>query len=255
MIKASRLNRMVFALAIAVGASARAELIHRYSFSEATVKDSVGKVDATLKGEAKVADGKLVIDNAEKTSADAKLSYLEFNSPIVPKSGSCSLAIWIKAKENPQFSRVLDIGETVSGEGNAFIYLVPRHEEDQSRAAITAGDTGSKSYVPGKRLDDNQLHLAVIVIDGTAKKLHLYVDGKEAGNAEDLNGNTLDQVHPVHSWIGRSSFDADPGLTASIDEIRVYDQALSADEVNALQQAGADKVPAAPVKNSRAGVR
>ena len=37
-------------------------------------------------------------------------------------------------------------------------------------------------------------------------------------------------------------FDADPGLIASIDEFRVYDDALSADEISAVKDAGPDKV-------------
>jgi hypothetical protein len=71
------------------------------------------------------------------------------------------------------------------------------------------------------------------------------VDGKEPKPAEDLNDNTLDKVRPVQNWIGRSSFDHDPGLTATIDELRVYDNALTADDVAAAQKAGPDNLPAA----------
>jgi hypothetical protein len=229
-----------------IASAANAGLIHRYSFNDGTAKDSVGKIDGTLKGDAKIAEGKLVLDNGERLCSDSGLGYLEFASSVIPKSGSVSLVVWITAKENPQFSRVIDIGDSENGEGHAFIYLVPRHEEDQSRAAITAADTGAKTYIAGSRLDDEKPHMAVIVIDGEAKKLHLYVDGKESA-AEDLGDNTLDQVKPVHNWLGRSGFDADPGLSASIDEFRVYDHALSAEEVSAMQTAGPDAL-AAPSK-------
>src|SRR4051794_20252870 len=106
-------------IAAVAGASARAELIHRYSFDDGA-KDSVGKVDGTLKGSAKVTDGKLVLDNGAKLSDDAKLSYVDFASPIIPKSGSVSLVVWITAKEHPLFARVLDIGDSEGGEGRAF---------------------------------------------------------------------------------------------------------------------------------------
>lgn len=231
--------------AIAVGSVSsvtNAGLIHRYSFKDGSVKDSVGKVDASLKGDAKVVDGKVVLVNGDKTSDDAKLSYIEFASPIIPKSGSASLAIWIQGKENATFARVIDIGASEGGTGIAFIYLVQRHEDDQSRAAITAADTGSKTYTTNSRLDDDKPHLAVLVIDGTAKKLRYYVDGKEAA-AEDLGDNTLDKVDPKHNWIGRSGFDADPGLSATIDEFRVYDHALTKEEVESLQKAGPEAVP------------
>ncbi|MGA2582772.1 MAG: LamG domain-containing protein [Tepidisphaeraceae bacterium] len=236
---------LVLLLVVGICSAADAGLIHRYSFNDNTANDSVGNVNGTLKGSAKIVDGKLVLDNGDKTCDDAGLSYLEFNGSVLPAKGtSVSLVIWITAKENPQFARILDIGDKADADGQAFIYLTCRHEDDQSRAAITATDTGSKTYISGPRLDDGKPHMAAIVIDGTAKQLHLFVDGKESATAEDLGDNTLDQVRPVHNWIGKSGFDADTGLSASIDEFRVYDNPLTADEVAAINKAGPDELPA-----------
>jgi hypothetical protein len=246
------IQSFVCLLALALGPTATdAGLIHRYSFKDPTVKDSVGNVDATLKGSAKIADGKLVLDNAGKTSDDAKLSYLEFNSSILPKSPSVSLVIWLTEKENPQYVRIIDFGDSDGGSGQAFIYLTSRHDSDQTKAAITASDTGSKTDIDGKRLDDGKPHMAAIVIDGTAKKLHLFIDSQEAADAVDLGDNTLDKVNPVHCWLGRSGFDADPGLSASISEFRVYDNALTAEEVAGIYKAGADAVPATQPGNAK----
>jgi hypothetical protein len=84
--------------------------------------------------------------------------------------------------------------------------------------------------------------MELMVIDGAARKLHLYVDGKEAGGATDLGDNTLDKVDPEHGWIGRSAFDTDPALTATVNELRVYDNALTPAEAAAIFAAGARAV-------------
>ena len=76
--------------------TANAELTHRYSFTDGA-KDSVGKVDAALKGAAKVADGKLVLANENKTAESPDLSFVEFSGPLLPKSGSVTLAFWFSA--------------------------------------------------------------------------------------------------------------------------------------------------------------
>jgi hypothetical protein len=235
------------------GATARADLTHRYSSNEPAsksdtgqvVKDSVGKVDAKLKGDgASVADGKLVLKNDEGvTSADDKVSYLEFASSPLPKSGSVSLVIWFSGKETGAFARLLNFSDKEEASGVAFIYLTARNSEDNSRCGISATDAASKTFQDNDRLDDDKPHMVALVVDGTAKKLHMYIDGKEPKPAEDLGDNTLDKVRPVQNWIGRSSFDQDPGLTASIDEVRVYDNALSADEVAAAQKAGPNELP------------
>jgi hypothetical protein len=224
--------------------SAHAELTHRYSFKDG-VKDSVGKVDGTLKGNAKATDGKLTLDNADKSSSDANIAYVEFSGPLLPKKGSATIIVWFTAKEAAAFSRLLDIGSKDDTAGAAFVYLTPRNGDDASRAAITATDAASKSAVDGERLDDGKPHMAAIVIDGNAKKLHLYVDGKEMGTPADLGDNTLDQVKQEHAWIGRSAFDGDGALSATINELRVYDEALTFDQTKAVFKAGSEALPTA----------
>lgn len=236
---------LVTAAFLGLATAAQAAITHRFSFGEATVKDSVGKIEGTLYGGAKVADGKLVLENGDKTSDNPELAYLELKTSVLPKSGSVSIVFWINAKENGAFARVVNFGETTDGTGSAFIYITPRTQDGQARAAISATDTSSKTALDFNPFDDAKPHCVAVVIDGTARKLRVYVDGKEAGAAQDLGDNTLDKVKPTSNWIGRSSFTNDSGLTGAIDELRIYDHALTAAEAEAIHKAGADVVPPA----------
>jgi hypothetical protein len=226
----------------------RGELIHRYSFTGDAagdgLKDSVGKVNAKLYGDAKLADGKLELKNQDKASDDSQLSYLEFTGPILPKSGSVSVVTWFTATADAgSYGRVFNFGAKEDASGHAFFYFTPHNAEDNSRVGITATDAASKTYLDNDRLDDGKPHMVAVVVDGAAKKLHVFIDGKEPKPAEDLGENTLDQVKQVNNWIGRSSFDQDSGLTGSIDEFRVYDNALTADAAAAVFKAGPDELP------------
>ena len=224
---------------------ADAGLIHRYSFQETgTVKDSAGNADGDLKG-ATVTNGALTLKNDGKNSGDDDVQYVAFTKPILPKSGSVSLVFWFTASDAPAFSRILDLGDQDNSEGQAFIYFTPRDSDDQSRAAITASDAASKTSVDNDRLDDGKQHMVAIVVDGNAKKLHVFVDGKESAAPADLGDNTLDKVSSKHAWIGRSAFDNDPGLSATINEFRVYDNALGGDDVAAAYKAGPGALPGA----------
>ncbi len=231
---------LAFGAVVVLPGAARGALIHRYSFKDGA-KDSVGHVDGALMGGAKASDGKLSLDNGEKTSGDDGLAYVGLSGPVLPKSGSASIAVWFSGKEVGQFSRLIDIGskDPDSG-GKAFVYMTARTGDDGSRVAISATDPAGKTAVDGPRLDDGNPHMELMVIDGAAKKLHLYIDGKEAGTAADLGDNTLDKVEQDHGWIGRSAFDTDPALTATVNEVRVYDDALTADQAAAIFAAGAD---------------
>jgi len=235
----------VLLMACICASNADAVLIHRYSFNDGTAKDSVGKIDGKLKGAASIAAGKLVLKNEDKNSDDPQLSYLEFSDAILPKSGSVTIMAWFTTSDVGNFARILDIGDKDGSNGQAFIYFTPRNADDQSRASITATDAASKTFQDNDRLDDGKPHMIAMVIDGNAKKLHVFIDGKEPKPAEDLGDNTLDKVRQVNNWLGRSSFDADPGLSGSIDEFRVYDNALTADEAAAAFKSGPDSLDTA----------
>ena len=229
----------------------RAGLIHRYSFNETNsvtvAKDSAGNVAGKLKGSAGIGAGMLTLTNdASSSSSDSGLSYLEFESSILPKgSTNVSLVFWFTAKETGNFARLLNIGDQDGSEGRAFLYFTPHTGDSQSRAGISATDTSNRIPLDNRALDDGKPHVVVIVIDGTAKKMRVFVDGSEPTPAVDLEGNTLDRVRPVQNFIGKSSFDSDPGLNAAIDEFRVYDNAMSLEEVTAVIKAGPNALPAA----------
>jgi hypothetical protein len=224
-------------------ASSQAALLHRFSFKD-DGSDSVGKLQANLKGpSAKIAEGQLRLSNDSAASGD-KISHVEFSGSVLPQGGlSTSLVVWFTAKDAGDFARVLNIGASEGGEGMNFIYFSPRTADGTARVAITGNDVSSKSYLDFSPLDDGKPHMVAIVIDGAAKKLRVFVDGKEQEAGENLGDNTLDKVKTSESWIGRSSFSADPGLTGTIDEFRVYDHALTSDEVVAAQKAGPDALP------------
>jgi len=242
----------LFVITLGAGV-AQAELIHRFSFAAEEVKDSVGSVTGKLKGDgAKIAGGKLQLKNEDAVQTE-KISYLEFNDSILPKTGTTvSLAVWFTVKDVGAFARILDLGDGDSGEGKQFIYFSPHTVDGSSRVAITATDVVSKTNLDFAPLDDGNPHMVVIVIDGAAKKLRVWVDGVEPKSAEDLGDNTLDKVKPVQNWLGKSLFSADPGLSGAIDELRIYDHALTAAEITAAYQAGPDTLPetakAKPVK-------
>ncbi|HVS54323.1 MAG TPA: LamG-like jellyroll fold domain-containing protein [Opitutaceae bacterium] len=227
-------------------ASARGALIHRYSFEGGAVKDSVGRVDGALRGAgASVADGKLVLRNEAAATGD-KISHVAFAGSILPAGGrSVSLVVWFTAKEVGDFARVLNFGASEGTEGVQFIYFSPHVADGTSRAAITGSDVGSKTFLDFDPTDDGKPHMVAIVIDGAAKKLRVFVDGREPKPAENLGDNTLDRVKPVENWLGKSSFAADPGFSGTIDELRIYDQALTPEEATALAKAGPDALPGA----------
>jgi hypothetical protein len=217
---------------------ASAELIHRYSFQDAA-NDSAGKVNGKLEGDAKVADGKLVLTNTGKKSDDAKLAYLSFGERILPKTGSATIEVWFTSKSDGQFARVFDFGQR----GQGYLFLTVDEGSDAARTAISdnawENEATTRSDSP---VNDNKPHMAAVVIDGAAKRLRFYIDGKQHGESEPLGDNSLEKIKGANNWLGRSLYTTDAGFTGSIDELRIYDTPLSADDIAKHFKAGADAV-------------
>jgi hypothetical protein len=215
--------------------AAEPELVHRYSFKDGKADDSVGKVNGKLMGDAKIADGKLVLDNTGKASNDEKLSYLSFRESILPKSGSATLEVWFQSKSDGQFARVFDFGRR--GQGYLFLTV---NDGDSGRVAITNNDWGEETKIStDDKVNDNKLHMAAAVIDAKEGKFHLYIDGHEIGTGESLGENTLDKIKGTDFWLGRSLFETDAGFTGSINELRVFNSALTGEQIAAHGKAGA----------------
>jgi hypothetical protein len=207
---------------------AYAELIHRFSFQDGGVNDSVGKTNGKPNGDAKVADGKLVLNNTGKASEDAKASYVSFGERLLPKAGSATIEAWFTSKSNGQFARVFDFGQR----GQGYLFFTVDEGNDTARAAISNNDWMDETTARSdSTVNDGKPHMVAVVIDAAAKRLRLYIDGKQHGDSEPLGNNTLENIKGANHWLGRSLYENDPAFTGTIDELRIYDTALTADDI------------------------
>jgi hypothetical protein len=221
---------------LAVNATpARAELIHRYSFKDGKADDSVGKINGKLVGGAKVVDNKLVLKNTGKVGSDDGLSYVSFSERLLPKSGSATVEVWFTSKCDGSYARVLDFGQR----GQGYLFLTVDQGNDQARTAITRADWGEETSITSDdSVNDQKQHMVALVIDGKASTYQLIIDGKKVGSPEPLDENSLEKVKGTNQYLGKSQFDTDAGFTGSIEELRIFDTALTADQVRDHFKAG-----------------
>jgi hypothetical protein len=99
-------------------------------------------------------------------------------------------------------------------------------------SGTTSTATGSTAFAVG-----TQVHVA-LVLNPSGNSVALYINGALVGSVATTD--PLSGLRDGDNWLGRSQVTADPALNASMSELRIYNTALSAAELQTSALAGPD---------------
>lgn len=225
-------------------------LIHRYSFNEdgsMTATDSVGGAHGTLDLLAEQRDGQVWLSGQA-------LSYVDLPANLITVDTITRNAItfeaWASFGVNGNWARLFDFGNSVGGAGGNYVFFCPRSGGGDTRFIISNTQPGWSGggeqgvFIPG--IMDNQTNVHIVAILDFGRDLAVvYTNGRLAG----LNASMTRELSAIinnFSYLGRSLYGGDAYLNGSIDEFRIWDGALSAQEVVASYLAGPNNTNNAP---------
>src|SRR5579862_590082 len=224
-------------ITITVTRAPRPTLVHEYSFNDAsgstTAFDSIGGAswDGTLPNGG-------TFNGTGQLSLDAGSSqYVVLPSGILSNYTALTVEAWVTATTDPVNSMLYAFGNTDGG-GTGEQYIFGSLNRDYT--AITANDPGytaEQGAGGGSALPLNQAIHFVGVYNPAGGYIAVYTNGVlHAIN----NGETdpLSVVSPVEAFIGKSVYNGDPYASLTLDEFRIYNGALSPDELAATQILG-----------------
>lgn len=231
-------------------------LKHRYSFSEATtattVEDSAGDADGLVKGVGAAFDGsgKLTLPGGGNSAAapDVIAGYVDLPNGIISSLVNVSFEAWVSWPSVAQWGRVFDFGTSAGGEdvadGNgSYFFLTPftTTEGGNIRFAVRDPDTASELTVLNAATPaaDTEVYVAVSY-DYTHNVTRMYTNAVLA--ASSIAATPPNDVNDVNNWLGRSQW-ADAMFAGTYNEFRIWEGALSAEQVAANYAAGPGTVP------------
>ena len=146
----------------------------------------------------------------------------------VASSDELTIAMWVNWRSSTtQWQRLFDFGKDTEH----YMFLTPNNSyTNVMRFAIKNGDDEQVLDAPYKLTSVQWKHIAVVL---GKEKTSLYVDGEEVASTTSITIRPSD-IRPVLNYLGRSQFLADPYLSAWLDDVRIYNYALSGDEVKAM---------------------
>ncbi len=143
----------------------------------------------------------------------------------VASHDALTVSCWLRCGGISQWQRVFDFGNGT----DQYLFLTVKADSGPRFAIKDGGDEqqvdASSTLIAGR-----WYHLAVTLGDGKAR---LYINGELKGENESVTIRPSD-FRPVLNYIGRSQYSADPLLKGYVDDFRVYNYALTAEEVAEL---------------------
>jgi hypothetical protein len=214
-------------------------LVLRYDFegTGGTVVDRAGNADAVLRGGAR-------LDGSGGVELDGVDDYVDLPNGVLSRLSSTTIAAFLTWHGGLCWQRVFDFGSNTGGEGNVgrgltSLYLTPL--SCGYDVLFAAGEIDAARYGLGatEPLATDRPVFVALTFESPAGEISLYLDGRLVGRI--VVPFELSEIDDVNNWLGRSQWVQDYELLrARYDELRMYDRALSAQEIAELHTRGPD---------------
>ena len=250
------ISLFVFFLSTAI----QAEITHRWSFNDGTTEDSIGGAHGVLvnnTGNSEVSDGTLTLANdGSQSSDDNDGDYLDLPNGIISSNGDqATFEFWVSwtDQSTSTWAELMSFGTSNNGEdtsssgsSSTYIMITPKHGSNSNgtiRSGYKYGVTGVENHLNhSSQMPLNEMTHIAVSWDGNNSTTSLYVNG-ELSDQNSIHFSIADDLIDNNNWLGRSQWD-DPMFGGTYDEVRIYNQALSAADIMADYLLGTEITPA-----------
>ena len=201
------------------------------------VDTSVGA--ATLTGETSwTEDG--VFGSAIDLPGGANTNAVDLPDNLLQGEADFSTSFWVRPDTKANWIGLFHIGDGVAGAGSFFQIQMQTQAAGNTGLAATfkAKDSPDQERVyasPTKDVVANEWNHVAFTRQGATGTL--YLNGEPIASRDDLTIDMTDVGPTSSNWLGRNGF-PDPAYDGLMDEVRVYDSTLSADDIAALYDDG-----------------
>jgi hypothetical protein len=150
----------------------------------------------------------------------------------IAMSDSITITTWIDfSDEGGTEQRIFDFGNSSEA---GYMFLTPDNGTTMN-FTINSNDGSVISQINAPHTLPTGWHHVAVSIDSITMILKLYLDGESV--ASDTTGLLPSELgNTTNNWIGRSQWGAQAYLNASLDDFRIYNYALTAEEIGLVMR-------------------
>lgn len=216
-------NRSEASAAIEAATAPEPALVARYGFNESIADETENHLDILSWGDVKYSTA-----IRKEGTHSISLSSKSENYMLLPRSVAdnrhMTIATWVRNLS----STVPDVHIFDFGNGsNQHMYLTLN---DGNNMCFSINDGNEVQTLKAEKVTSGTHHLALAIGEDAVT---LYVDGKSVAQTSSITLRP-DALHPVLNYVGRSQNAAGQLFNGMLDDLRIYNYALTETDVNAL---------------------
>ena len=225
-----------------------AGLTHRWSFNN-SLADSIGGLTASIvdvgANNVTLGANSIQLAGGTRTTTD----YVNLGSELLPNTTApVTIELWATQNAIQNWGRIFDFGsataENLMMSWTVGTTLASDRVEWVDAAQTSTVDNSNQPYALGV-----EFHIAMVIEPGAGAGGTTRVTWYRAATTNSAMGtargtfnstNTLVNFADSNCWLGRSEWTADNTASASYNEVRIWNRALSATDLQLLHEAGPD---------------
>jgi len=216
-------NLAIWGSKIEAEAAETGKQVAEYNFNDSANagKDSVGTVgNATINGCTVVTDS----IRGSVLSFDGYDDYVKLPAAASEYKGY-TIMMWVKSTNAAMWERVFDLGD---GMANNFFFTTYAYASG-FRVAHKYNDSTENMVSGTSALTKNTWTHVAVTISASTKRTILYVNGQRIGST--VIDAWLESFSGSANYLGKSQYSTDPYFNGFMDDVRIFNYALSEKEV------------------------
>ena len=157
-------------------------------------------------------------------------NYVVLPANLLSTARAMTVAFWVRVRTDRTFARVFDFGTDTQ----SYMYFTP-HETPSGNPRFgitTSSNTGEQNLVHTAAMKVATWYHVAITLGPNGGVL--YVNGTQSAASTTMTLRPISIGTTPNDWLGHSQWTQDPYFDGEIDELRIYSDVLTADQVRSV---------------------
>ncbi len=181
-----------------------------------------------------VKGGDVELSGGASTSTTAP--YVTIPNGVLAGLSDITVSAWVKWTASSTPNQWL---YALGADSTKYLFTTPNGGSSLAlRSAITTGSwSAEKGLAAGTGLTAGSWQHLAVTIDSSTRTAVMYLNGNPVATATGVTvkpSDLYDASKSVSGYVGKSFYSADPYFSGAVDDFRIYDRALPADEIAVL---------------------